>query len=110
MKKFFLSLVGSLFIIQVYAQNPVYNGIQKRERVFPQENGKSYIKLYENELLSPSASEIPAKAEDFTILGEGVRFEDFSPAELQLITANRRKDYYVRTSIGRKIVLISPEN
>lgn len=110
MKKFFLSLVGSLFIVTAYAQNPVYNPEQKRERIFPLDGDKSYIKRNEVELYPASADEDPAKESHFTILSLEYRYEDFSAAELQKITANRVKNHYVKTSLGRKIILIAPAN
>lgn len=110
MKKFFLSLVGCLFIVTAYAQNPMYTSLQKRERVFNLDGGKSFIKRYENELSPAVGIEEPAKISDFTILSEEFRYEDFSPAELRTIAANRMKNHYVRTSLGRKIILIAPTN
>ncbi|MCE3295397.1 MAG: hypothetical protein K0R65_1111 [Crocinitomicaceae bacterium] len=110
MKKFFLSLVSSLFVITVYAQNPVYNNHQERPRVFELENGISVVKLNENQLLPASGSEQAAGEKDFIILTEDVSYTDFTVRELQQITANRQKKYSVKTALGRKIILISPAN
>ncbi|MGV3631238.1 MAG: hypothetical protein ACO1O6_08530 [Bacteroidota bacterium] len=110
MKKLFLSFTGCLFIITVYAQNPVYTADQKRERVFNPDGGTPYIKINESELKLATGSEEPAQETDFRILSEGVSFSEFTPQELQIITANRQKKYAVKTFLGRKIILIAPAN
>ena len=110
MKKFFLSFVGCLFIVTAYAQNPVYTPTKERQQIFHLEGGISYIKLYENQLQAATGNEAPAREEDFTILSEGHTYLDFTPAELQKITANRHKNYYVKAIVGRKIILIVPQN